>query len=240
MNLRTWLSGDGDRGGAAAGAVVITLLISGIGLIAGAILAQEEPPPVAMASETDRAPFEVPAEQGSRIGAERVAMRADHSSSRRGSVLPSSAPVRLDIPSIDVHSNLQHLGQTATGALETPAPGPHYDEAAWYRYSPTPGSLGPAVVLGHIDSASGGPSVFFRLGELQAGDLVSIDRADGSTAVFEVDAVRRYPKDDFPTQTVYGDIDHAGLRLLTCGGAFDDASGHYLDNIVVFASLVTH
>ena len=82
--------------------------------------------------------------------------------------------------------------------------------------------------------------MFFRLGELQAGDLVSIDRADGSTAVFEVDAVRRYPKDDFPTQTVYGDIDHAGLRLLTCGGAFDDASGHYLDNIVVFASLVTH
>ena len=237
MNLRKWLSGDVDRGGATAGAVVITLVISGVGLIAGAILAQEEPPPVAMASETDAASFEASADHGSRIGAERTAMRY-HSSSLRGAVLPSSAPVRLDIPSIDVHSNLQHLGQTATGALETPAAGPHYDEAAWYRYSPTPGSLGPAIVLGHIDSASGGPSVFFRLGDLQTGDLVSIARADGSTAVFEVDAVRRYPKDDFPTQTVYGDIDHAGLRLLTCGGAFDDASGHYLDNIVVFASLV--
>ncbi len=146
-------------------------------------------------------------------------------------------PVALAIPSIGVHSVMRHLGQTANGALEVPAPGPHYDEAAWYRYSPTPGSLGPAIVLGHVDSASGGPSVFFRLGELRPGDRVSITRADDSIAVFIVDEVRRFAKVDFPTALVYGDIDHAGLRILTCGGPFDDATGHYLDNIVVFASL---
>ena len=151
--------------------------------------------------------------------------------------LPESMPVALDIPSIGVHSVLQHLGQTSEGALEAPAPGPHYNEAAWYRYSPTPGSLGPAVLLGHVDSAAEGPSVFFRLGELEPGDRVSITRADDSIAVFVVDEVHRYAKDDFPTQLVYGDIDHAGLRIVTCGGAFDDTTGHYLDNIVVFASL---
>jgi sortase (surface protein transpeptidase) len=144
----------------------------------------------------------------------------------------------LDIPSIEVRSVIQHLGQTPDGALETPAPGPHYNEAAWYRYSPAPGSLGPAVILGHIDSATEGPSVFFRLGELQPGDRVSITRADGSVAVFAVDKVRRYSKRSFPTDLVYGDIDHAGLRMITCGGAFDESTRHYLDNIVVFASLV--
>jgi sortase (surface protein transpeptidase) len=144
----------------------------------------------------------------------------------------------LDIPSIGVHSNVQHLGQAADGALEVPAPGPHYDEAAWYRYSPTPGSKGPAILLGHVDSVTRGPSVFFRLGELKAGDRVSVTRADDSTALFVVDEVHSYPKNDFPTKLVYRDIDHAGLRLITCGGAFDDSTGHYLNNIVVFASLV--
>ncbi|MEX2204064.1 MAG: class F sortase, partial [Actinomycetota bacterium] len=164
--------------------------------------------------------------------------RAEPATKTVGPTLPSSKPVSLDIPSIGVHTGLLHLGQTPGGALEVPAPGPHYDEAAWYRYSPTPGSLGPAILLGHVDSAVGGPSVFFRLGELRAGDRVSITRADDSIAVFIVDGVHRYAKDDFPTRLVYGNLDHAGLRLLTCGGPFDEVSGHYLDNIVVFASLV--
>jgi sortase (surface protein transpeptidase) len=143
----------------------------------------------------------------------------------------------MDIPSIGVHSELQSLGLTDDGALEVPA-GALYDQAAWYRHSPTPGSLGPAIVLGHVDSAANGPSVFFRLGELRPGDLVIVDREDGSTATFAVDEVHSYAKDDFPTKVVYGDIDHAGLRILTCGGAFDDSTGHYLDNVVVFASLL--
>lgn len=153
-------------------------------------------------------------------------------------ILSPSKPVGLDIPAIDVHSVVAHLGQSENGALEAPAPGPHYDEAAWYRYSPPPGSLGPAIMLGHVDSAANGPSVFFRLGDLRKGDRVMVTRADRSIAVFSVDRVERYAKDDFPTAVVYHDIDHAGLRIVTCGGAFDEAAGHYLDNIVVFARLV--
>ncbi len=154
-----------------------------------------------------------------------------------GPVLPSSTPVSIDIPAIGVHSALQYLGLTAQHTLQVPAPGPRYDEAGWYKYSSTPGSLGPAVIVGHVDSAAQGPSVFFNLGVLRPGDNVLVTRADGLIAVFRVDGVRRYPKDHFPTQLVYGKTDHAALRLITCGGAFDPATGHYLDNIVVFASL---
>lgn len=155
--------------------------------------------------------------------------------------LGRSVPLSLDIPAIGVRSELRTVGQADDGSVETPQPGPYYNDAAWYRYSPTPGSIGPAILLGHVDSAAEGPSVFFRLGELAAGDRVAVTRADGSAAVFRVDRVRRYAKDRFPTELVYGDIDHAGLRLVTCGGAFDNSSGHYLDNVVVFASLVdTH
>lgn len=154
-------------------------------------------------------------------------------------VLAPSAPVAVDIPAIGVHSPLQHLGLTDRNTVEVPAPGPHYDEAAWYRYSSTPGALGPAVILGHVDSAATGPSVFFHLGDLRPGDEVLVTREDGVVAVFSVDAVRRYPKDRFPTQLVYGDTDRAALRLITCGGTFDDTTGHYLDNIVAYASLTS-
>jgi sortase (surface protein transpeptidase) len=151
-------------------------------------------------------------------------------------VLPDSRPVALAIPSIGVSSRVQRLGQTADGTMEVPAPGPHYDEAGWYRYSPTPGSIGPAVIVGHVDSAKYGPSVFARLGSLRPRDKVRVTRADGSVAVFAVDDVRRFRKARFPTQLVYGDTDHAALRLITCGGPLE--RGHYRDNIVVRASLI--
>lgn len=151
-------------------------------------------------------------------------------------VLPKAAPVALDIGVIGVHSRLHDLGLDSAGAIEAPS-GMRYDEAAWYRHSPMPGSLGPSIILGHVDSASNGPSVFFRLGELARGDRISVTRTDGSIARFTVQTVARYSKDDFPTERVYGDLDHAGLRLITCGGAFNDATGHYEDNVVVFARL---
>jgi sortase (surface protein transpeptidase) len=152
-------------------------------------------------------------------------------------VLPASKPVSLTIPAIGVESALIRLGQTADGTLEVPAPGRNYDKAGWYRYSPTPGVLGPSVIVGHVDSATTGPSVFFRLGKLRPRDQVRVTRTDGSVAIFEVDDVRRFRKARFPTKLVYGDTDHAALRLITCGGPFDSA-GHYRDNVVVLASLV--
>lgn len=147
--------------------------------------------------------------------------------------LAPSVPVRLRIPSIGVDSELMGLGLRDDGSLEVP---PEGFPAGWYRGAPTPGALGPAIIAGHVDWA-GSPGVFFSLRDLAPGDTVSVDRADGSAARFLVESVQQFPKDAFPTDAVYADIDHAGLRLITCGGSFDPAARSYRDNIVVFADL---
>jgi sortase (surface protein transpeptidase) len=112
------------------------------------------------------------------------------------------------------------------------------DKAAWYKYSATPGQIGASVIEGHLDSYHG-PAVFFRLGALRPGDKVDVRLADGITAVFRVTGVRRYVKSDFPAKAVYGPTHYAALRLITCGGAFDFTTGHYLSSTVVFASLTS-
>ena len=126
------------------------------------------------------------------------------------------------------------LGLRADGTLQVPAKG---FPAGWYTGGPTPGQLGPAVIAGHVDM--NGPGVFYNLHKMQPGELVIITRADGSKPVFRVTRVAEYLKDKFPTKLVYGDLANAGLRLITCGGTFNSKTGHYEDNIVVFADLIS-
>jgi sortase (surface protein transpeptidase) len=143
-------------------------------------------------------------------------------------------PVSLTIPSIGVRTGLVHLGVTASGALQVPST---TTVAGWYTGSARPGATGAAVIAGHIDSQNG-PGVFFRLRLLHPGSRVYVRRADGTLAVFEVTSVRSYPKSRFPTLAVYGPVPAAELRLITCGGTFDFATGHYLSNVIVYATLV--
>jgi sortase (surface protein transpeptidase) len=144
----------------------------------------------------------------------------------------------VEVPAIGVSSDLLDLGQQSDGTVEVP-PLAADSQAGWYRYSPTPGEQGPSVLLGHVDSAEYGPGIFYDLGALRPGDEVTVTREDGTAAVFAVDRVVSYPKDEFPTLEVYGNTDNAALRLITCGGAFDASTRNYVDNIVVFASLVS-
>jgi sortase (surface protein transpeptidase) len=111
-------------------------------------------------------------------------------------------------------------------------------QAGWFTRGAMPGALGPAVIAGHV-TWNGAPGVFYRLAALHRGDEVSVTRADGRTAVFVVDRVDQFDKSRFPTHEVYGPIDHAGLRLITCAGAYDAEHHRYLDNVVVFAHLVS-
>jgi hypothetical protein len=145
-----------------------------------------------------------------------------------------SAPVRVQIPAIGVDSTLMQLGLRADGSLQVPPSG---FPAGWYTGAPTPGELGPAILAGHVDWG-GQPGVFSRLHDLQPDEEVTVARQDGTAAVFRVTQVKEYPKDKFPTDVVYGDLDHPGLRLITCGGSFDRQARSYDDNIVAFADLV--
>ncbi len=150
--------------------------------------------------------------------------------------LPFSKPVAISIPSIKVESDLIEVGKNADGTIEVPA-GKDFDKAAWYKHGATPGQFGSAVIEGHVDSAENGPSIFFSLGSVQAGQSVFVDRADGIRAEFIIDSVEEYTKDKFPTELVYGLKNYAGLALITCGGDFNAESGEYDSNIVVLGHL---
>jgi sortase (surface protein transpeptidase) len=143
-------------------------------------------------------------------------------------------PVYLSIPVIGVRTRLIRLGLTAQGTLQVPA---STSVAGWYTGSPRPGQVGSAVIAGHIDSYRE-PGVFFRLRLLRPGDRVYVRHADGTLAVFRVYAEHTYAKDRFPTQKVYGPAPGPELRLITCGGTFDAATGSYLSNVVVYAAQI--
>ena len=149
-------------------------------------------------------------------------------------LMPSAPrPTALDIPAIGVKTRLVRLGLTAAGTLQVPGSA---SVAGWYTGSPRPGEPGAAVIAGHIDSGRG-PGVFYRLADLKPGNLVYVQRGRGRLAVFKVTAVRTFLKSKFPTAAVYGPVPDSQLRLITCGGTFDPATGHYLSNVIAFATL---
>jgi sortase (surface protein transpeptidase) len=152
--------------------------------------------------------------------------------------LSRSLPLSVDIPAIGVKSRLLHLGVNSDGTIQVPSLYTRADEAAWYKYSATPGQIGASVIEGHVDGYHG-PAVFFRLGSLRPGDSIDVTLTDGITAVFRVTGVRQYLKSSFPAKAIYGAPGYAALHLITCGGAFDYATGHYLSSTVVFASLTS-
>lgn len=205
-------------------AIAATLVVAGVALLVMAVTRTSSPPqqpPVAAAvpvTTTSTPPSTV-----APTGAPQLAQ---------------SNPVRVDIPSIGVSSSLLSLGLSPDGTMEVP-PIERNSRAGWYRHSPTPGQLGPAVIAGHVDSAEYGPGIFSRLAAMRPGELVSVSRADNTVAVFRVQQVATYAKASFPTQTVYGNTDHPALRLITCGGSFDIAARSYRDNTVVYADFVS-
>ena len=146
--------------------------------------------------------------------------------------LSRSEPVSLEVPDINLNTDLITLGKNDDGTLQVPE---RYDVAGWYKYSPTPGEIGPAVIAGHVDNYLGA-AVFFYLKDLQQGQSIYVNRTDGSRVRFTVDRVELVDQQDFPTARVYGNINYAGLRLITCGGDFDPLTGHYLGNTIVYAT----
>lgn len=159
--------------------------------------------------------------------------------SSAAATLTPAEPQAIVIPALGVDAAVMDLGLHEDGTMEVPPHAPRPESrAGWFRHSPTPGALGPSIIVGHVDSDRHGPSVFYGLADLAEGDTIEVVRADGVTAVFAVEHTAQYGKDRFPSDEVYGNIDHAGLRLITCGGDFDTDRMEYSDNIVVYAELV--
>ncbi|MFJ8434336.1 class F sortase [Kitasatospora sp. NPDC094019] len=146
--------------------------------------------------------------------------------------LAASKPTRLLIPAAGVDAPVTGLGLNADGTVEVPT-ADRADEVGWYRNGPTPGETGPAVLIGHYDTAHG-PAVFHKVPKLKPGDLIRITREDGGRVDFTVRSLLQISKGAFPTDAVYGNTKGPELRLITCGGRIG-ADGHWTDNIVVLA-----
>lgn len=155
-------------------------------------------------------------------------------SSKSVRALGRSVPVGLRIPAIGVDTPVIRLGLAPDGSVQVP-PVTAHDRAGWYRHSPTPGQVGPSVILGHVTVGSYGDGVFRRLDRLRRGDRIVARLENGTAAEFAVDAVRKVAKADFPADEVYGNVDRPELRLITCGGP--RTGNGYLDNVIVFATL---
>jgi sortase (surface protein transpeptidase) len=143
-------------------------------------------------------------------------------------------PVSIAIPAAGVDARVVPVGLRADRTMEVPG----VDLAGWYEPGPRPGEAGPAVIVGHVDSRDG-PAVFFRLGELRRGDRIEVGEQGGGGRAFVVDRVERLPKEALPTERIWNRTKEPVLRLITCGGSFDRSTGHYRDNIIVFAKLAT-
>lgn len=148
--------------------------------------------------------------------------------------LERSVPVRLRIPAIGVDTPVIRLGLAPDGTVQVP-PVTAHDRAGWYRHSPTPGQVGPSVILGHVTVGAYGDGVFRHLARLRRGDRIEARLENGTAAVFAVGTVRTVAKADFPADDVYGNVDRPELRLITCGGP--RSGDGYLDNVIIFAAL---
>ena len=142
-------------------------------------------------------------------------------------------PVSIKIPSINLVAPVVKTGLEASGALHVPS---SPDLTGWYDLGPKPGEIGPSVITGHLDSAAG-PGVFWNLNKTRIGDEIDVVRDDGSIAVFKIYKEEKYPQNNFETQKVYGAVSDAELRVITCAGTYSKATGHYSDDLVVYANL---
>lgn len=170
-----------------------------------------------------------------RFGSEKVEAPTSTISAATTVLMAESAPARIVIPTLKIDAAFSApLGLEDSGEIEVPD---DYVSVGYYKNGPTPGEIGPAVILGHVDSVKG-PAVFFSLGQLKEGDEVNIEREDGTVATFEVTEVEKNSQADFPTEKVYGKLDYAGIRLITCSGVYDRNKLRYSHNLIVYGKLL--
>jgi Sortase domain len=203
-------------------------------MIIGTVVSQHHPPRPTVAAGIEQTPR--PASTSNQASGGYTKPAVGVTFPRLRNVQPD--PVQITIKAIKVHARVMVLGLAADRTIQTP-PLSQVGRAGWYRYSPTPGAVGPSVMLGHVDAIRYGKGVFFDLGAMRQGDVVSVLRTDHMVADFSVTRVAEYHKKSFPTQAVYGTTPNPQLRLITCGGRFDPHAHSYVDNIVVFATLTS-
>ena len=142
-------------------------------------------------------------------------------------------PVGVSIPSIGVSTaTVVDVGLDENGAVEIPD---DVLEVGWYRRGPRPGEAGNAFMTSHVDSRTQGRGVLFDLRQVEPGDPITVDHADGTTSEWEVVRRERITKGSYPMEQVFRFDGPPGLVIDTCGGAFDPETGSYESIDIVYA-----
>ncbi len=147
----------------------------------------------------------------------------------------AAAAVAIHIPRMRLNRSLVQLHEQPDRSLSVPK---SFADVGWWSEGPRPGAAGATIIAGHVSSKAG-PAVFWTLQDLRVGDQITVDRADHTSAVFQVVGKASYPRSSFPDDVVYRTSGKPSIHLVTCDGVFDTAIGHHDNNLVVFADLVS-
>ncbi|MGW0807511.1 class F sortase [Nonomuraea sp. NPDC002799] len=229
-----------DKGGTALRTVLIVAAIAGVvTVVAGLLIVLRSPNEYGLAS-SDRDSLALPSQPASGKPEQALFQAAPDVPPPLPQITPApamlpSTPVRLVIARLGINAPITSVGLAKDGTIQVP-PSENHNLAGWYRNMSAPGQAGPAVLLGHKDTRTRA-AVFNRLFQIENGDKIEVKRQDKTTAVFTVGGVEQASKKTFPTQRVYGPQETAQLHLITCGGTYDRRTGHYTDNIIVYATM---
>jgi sortase (surface protein transpeptidase) len=145
------------------------------------------------------------------------------------------APAQISVPALGIEAPVESVGLLANGAMALPQ---FLSDAGWLGSGPAPGSIGNAVIAGHLDGANGQPAAFWELGRLRSSDAISVITARGTQLRFAVVRIGRYDRQAVPLVAVFGPSNQANLNLLTCAGPYLQDQQTYRDRLVVYTHLV--
>jgi hypothetical protein len=141
-------------------------------------------------------------------------------------------PTSIVIPRIKARMPILPVGVASDGQMALP---PDPADVGWYRYGSRPGdSAGATVLAAHVDAKEYGIGPMARLGELQAGDVITVLSARTARR-YVVTATRQLEKSTLDLASLFARTGPPRLHLITCGGEFDARERHYEQNVVVLA-----
>ncbi|MFA9270971.1 MAG: class F sortase, partial [Baekduiaceae bacterium] len=143
-------------------------------------------------------------------------------------------PTSVALPRLGIRAPIASAGiDLQTGALGVPK---NIDRVGWWRDGAAPGATAGTILLaGHVDSAKRGAGAFYALKSARRGDTIELRSDDGKTRRWRVSSLQRVRKSALP-ERIFTRAGERRLVLVTCGGPFNEATGHYRDNIVVTAT----
>lgn len=148
--------------------------------------------------------------------------------------IPVGMPNTIEIPKINVVANIVPIGVTPNYTMEVPKKA---SDVGWFQEKIKPGQWGAAILVGHYDTPSGRPAIFYHIKKLVAGDEVIILTNLGERFVFKVDKILSQSYKTFPKDLVYGNFTGRELRLITCDGVWNPQEKSYSRRLVVFTKL---